>query len=286
MVLGAGLAIGVMAAPAALAVGIPSITQPTSTDPTTTQLPTISGTGVLGGDSITVTYQSGGGSPTTACQTTVSSNSTSDFTCTPTGPLPIGQVMLVATESVSGASVASDPVTVTIGASAVITSPAAGSTTANQTPTISGTGQPSDPVKVTDATGATICTATVGANGAFSCAPSSPLTVGPLSLTVVETDPDGSNATISAPLAVTIGATPPPASTTPSQAASAPPAAAAVAPAASTSPTAAAAAMPASVASGSGGTVAQRGVPLPLVAGLAVGGLALLGVAWRRRLQR
>lgn len=274
MVLGASMGVGALAAPAALAVATaPSITQPTSADATTTQKPAISGTGVTSGDAIDVTFQVGGGTQSTACTTMV--DAAGNFTCTPKGPLPTGPVTLVAMETVVGAMVSSPSVTVTVGMSAAITSPVAGSTTATQTPTILGSGQPLDLVKITDAKGATICaTATIGSDGKFSCSPTTPLALGALSLIATETNPNGTNPTASPPVSVTIGAAPPPTTT--------PGAAAAGTPAAATTP-AAASGTPAAVASGSGGTVAQHGVPVPLVAGLTAGGLALLVVAWRRR---
>ena len=266
--------------PAAAASG-PTITQPASGTVTTTQTPTISGSGLVGGDSVTVSYPTSGSPTTPACQTTVSTDSSSGFTCTPTSPLPTGSLTLTATEMVSGGGTpqAGPSVTVTIGKSATLTAPAAGSTTANQTPAFSGSGQPSDPVTVKDATGNTLCSATVTSGGTWSCTPARALAAGATSVTVTETNPDGSNGTTTSPVSFTVGA-PPPATIPMTPTAAAAPSAAT--PAADTS-SQASSASPSAVASGSGGQAAEHGVPLSLVAGLSLAGLVLLGLAWRRR---
>ncbi len=280
----------------------PTITEPNGRDATTTQTPTISGQGVPG-QSIAVETDPAG---QTVCTTTVASDGS--FSCVPVSSLPRGPITLVAvTQTLLGLlNVTGPPTTVTIGASAAITSPAAGSTTANQTPTISGTGQSGDHVIVT-VNGTQVCSATVGANGQFHCTPTVPLQAGPTTLGLTESDPDGSNTSTSPGVSVTIGQTPapppPPAPTTqtisqPTPGATQPtpgatqqvPGSPAAATARRLAPSAALPASsrsvmgsdPASVSAGSGGLASQPGVPVAIVTLLGGAGLLMLWRTWRQ----
>jgi Bacterial Ig-like domain len=212
----------------------PAITGPASGS-TTASTPTITGTG-LPNFPLTITDQH----RNTICSTTIAANGT--YSCTPTSPLPSGSVTLTAAETDPGGSTTSssaDTFTVAVAPTApAITGPASGSTTTSATPTITGTGQPGDPVTVitgptsgstsgstvpptptitgtgqpgdpvtvTDASGNTVCTATIGADGTFSCTPTTALPAGSVTLTATETNPDGST-TAGAPDTFTVVAT-------------------------------------------------------------------------------
>jgi len=90
----------------------------------------------------------------------------------------------------------------------VITAPANGSTTSDQTPTITGTatyGNADDPgtVTVKDGDGNTICTATVQPDGTWSCTPATDLSPGTYTITAVETSSTATSPA-SAPVTFTI----------------------------------------------------------------------------------
>ena len=95
-----------------------------------------------------------------------------------------------------------------IAAAPVITAPANGSTTSDQTPTITGTatyGNADDPgtVTVKDGDGNTICTATVQPDGTWSCTPATDLPPGSYTITAVETSSTATSPA-SAPVTFTI----------------------------------------------------------------------------------
>jgi len=95
-----------------------------------------------------------------------------------------------------------------IAAAPVITAPANGSTTSDQTPTITGTatyGNADDPgtVTVKDGDGNTICAATVQPDGTWSCTPATDLSPGTYTITAVETSSTATSPA-SAPVTFTI----------------------------------------------------------------------------------
>lgn len=71
-----------------------------------------------------------------------------------------------------------------------ITSPTPGQTVTDTTPAISGTGEPGSTETVREG-GTVLCRATVAANGTWSCSPTTPLTPGPHTVTVTQTDSTG-----------------------------------------------------------------------------------------------
>ncbi|MFD5551071.1 DUF6923 family protein, partial [Streptomyces goshikiensis] len=89
----------------------------------------------------------------------------------------------------------------------VITSPADGSTLTDNTPTFTGTGGAGDSVTLTES-GNTVCTTTVGADGAWSCTPTAPLSDGQHTVLPTATDVAGNRAD-GAPVTITIDATAP-----------------------------------------------------------------------------
>ncbi|MFI5545267.1 Ig-like domain-containing protein [Streptomyces sp. NPDC051815] len=188
----------------ATAPGAPVITSPADGSTSTDSTPTFSGTGTAG-DTVTLTE-----SGNTICSATVGTNG--QWSCTPTTPLADGPhaILPTATDS-SGNRTEGAPISLTIDTQAptapVITSPADGSTSTDTTPTFSGTGTAGDTVTLTEA-GNTICTTTVGANGQWSCTPTTALTAGQHTILPTATDPAG-NRTEGAPITVTISTTAP-----------------------------------------------------------------------------
>ncbi|WP_309235804.1 Ig-like domain-containing protein, partial [Amycolatopsis sp. SID8362] len=177
----------------------PVITSPTEGS-TTSESPTITGTGVPGA---TVTVTENGTIIGTA---TVGSDGT--WSLVPSTPLSPGPHTIEATQkSSTAASGASAPVTFTVidqtpPAAPVITGPVAGSTIGDSTPTISGTGEPGATVTVSE--GATVlCTATVDATGNWSC-DSSTLPDGSHTVTATQADAAGNVSAVSAPDTFTV----------------------------------------------------------------------------------
>jgi len=95
-------------------------------------------------------------------------------------------------------------------AAPVITGPASGTTTNDDTPTINGTGEPGDTVTVTvtDENGNTLGTATVGTDGTWSF-DSNHLDDGTYTITATQTDPAGNTSPASAPDTFTVDTTAP-----------------------------------------------------------------------------
>ncbi|MFI5642173.1 Ig-like domain-containing protein [Streptomyces goshikiensis] len=132
--------------------------------------------------------------------------------CTPTTPLSDGlHTVLPTATDVAGNRTEGAPISLTIdtqGPTApVITNPADGSTSSDNTPTFSGTGGAGDTITLTES-GNTICTTTVGTNGQWSCTPVTVLTDGQHTVLPTATDPAG-NRTEGAPVTITIDATAP-----------------------------------------------------------------------------
>ncbi|HYO71397.1 MAG TPA: Ig-like domain-containing protein, partial [Archangium sp.] len=73
----------------------------------------------------------------------------------------------------------------------VITAPANGSVTPDNTPTFTGTALPGTTVDVTNPLGMLLCTATTDASGKWSCTSSTPLGEGPQTVTAVASDSSG-----------------------------------------------------------------------------------------------
>src|SRR5580765_6237431 len=184
----------------------PVITAPVDGSTLTDNTPTITGTGEPGA-TVTVTAD---GTPIGTALVDVGGA----WTLTPTTPLPDGQTVLLSTQAdpAGNVSAPSNSVTVTIDATApaapVITAPADGSTTADNTPTITGTGEPGATVTV-NAGGTILGSATVDAGGAWSLTPAAPLPDGPTTITAIQADPAGNVSPTSAPVTFTIDTTAP-----------------------------------------------------------------------------
>ncbi|MEU6300699.1 Ig-like domain-containing protein [Streptomyces erythrochromogenes] len=188
----------------ATAPGAPVITSPADGSTLTDNTPAFSGTGTPG-DTVTLTE-----SGTTVCTATVGANG--QWSCTPTTALSDGRHTITPTATdPAGNRTEGAPITVTIDTQAptapVITSPADGTSSADNTPTFTGTGTAGDTVTLTES-GTTICTTTVGANGEWSCTPTIALTAGQHTIVPTATDPAG-NRTAGAPITVTISTTAP-----------------------------------------------------------------------------
>ncbi|MDR3598285.1 Ig-like domain-containing protein [Clostridium sp.] len=176
----------------------PVITSPTDGTSTSSNKPTISGTGQAGD---TVTVYDG----TTAIGTaTVDSNG--NWSLTPATALADGNHVITATQAdaAGNTSGVSNRVNLTIVPSApVITSPTDGTSTSNNKPTISGTGQAGDTVTVYDGT-TVIGTATVDSNGNWSLTPATALADGNHVITATQTDSGGNVSGVSNTVNITI----------------------------------------------------------------------------------
>jgi hypothetical protein len=102
---------------------------------------------------------------------------------------------------------------ITIAAATVITSPAAGSTTNDNTPTITGTAEPNNTIDVREGT-TTLCTATAAANGSWSCT-STTLADGSHTIAARATDASGTTTGAAVTFAVDTVAPAPPVITAP-----------------------------------------------------------------------
>jgi hypothetical protein len=187
----------------------PVIDSPANGSSTNDQTPTITGTATYGnaGDPGTVTVKDGDGN--TLCTATVQPDGT--WSCTPSTDLAPGSYTITAVETSSTATSApSAPVTFTVNdttapAAPVITSPADGSTTTDNTPAISGTAEAGSTVTVHDTDGTTVlCTATADGLGNWSCTPGTAMTEGAHTITATATDASNNTSTASAPVDFTI----------------------------------------------------------------------------------
>jgi len=181
----------------------PVITAPTNGSITNDNTPPITGTGEPG-DTVNVTIDG-----TVVGTTTVQPDGT--WTFTPTTPLADGSHTVSATQTdVAGnTSPASTPVTFTVDTTApaapVITAPANGSTTTDNTPPITGTGEPGATVSVT-VDGTNIGTALVQPDGSWTLTPAIPLSNGPHTVTATQTDSAGNTSPASTPVTFTVAA--------------------------------------------------------------------------------
>lgn len=188
-----------------------TITTPAAGTVTGDTTPVVGGTGSPG-TTLTLRDQTAG---TTICTTTVQADRS--WTCT-TSVLPPGTHVIVANESdpasPQAAYPASAPRSITVDttppAAPAITSPAEGSSGADNTPPLSGTGEGGATVTVTDELGAVVCTAVVTPAGTWACAPSAALLDGPHVLTPSQTDPAGNRSPNGTPVDIVVDTTSPP----------------------------------------------------------------------------
>lgn len=169
--------------------------------------PTFSGTKEPGA-SVVVTDASGD----VVCSTTA--DATGAWSCTPSSDLEHGSQTYSATatdaagntavDTTTFAVVAPEPGDTTAPAAPVITSPTDGSTTTDTTPTVTGTAEPGSTVTVTE--GGIVCTAVANGAGNWTCTPTTPLGVGPHTLSATAADaagntssPDTATFTVTAP---------------------------------------------------------------------------------------
>ncbi|MCS4275746.1 hypothetical protein M2390_000907 [Mycetocola sp. BIGb0189] len=173
---------------------VPTIATPTAGQLTNNPRPVIGGTAdSLPGTthSVTITDTTSG----TVLATVPVTNGT--WTYTPTTNRPEGTNTISVTASLNGRTTTAatrsfvvDTIPPTV---PVLTSPAAGSATANTTPTVSGTGETGSRVEVRDDGGAVLCEATVVA-GTWSCVVAPALAEGSHTLTPVALDEAGNTA--------------------------------------------------------------------------------------------
>jgi large repetitive protein len=167
----------------------PTITGPAADSTTDDDTPIITGTAEPG-STVTVTED---GNPVCTAQ---ADPVTGAWSCEPTTPLADGPHTITATATdpagnESAPTTQSFTVDTTPPDAPVITSPAAGSTTDDNTPTITGTAEPGSTVTVSEG-GNPICTAQADpVTGAWSCEPATPLADGPHTITATATDPAG-----------------------------------------------------------------------------------------------
>jgi hypothetical protein len=165
----------------------PTITSPTNGSTTQDTTPTITGTGVPGA---ILTVKEGG----TVIGTAVVAADGS-WSLTPSSPLPLGSHTVTAEQSLGSAgSAPSAPTTfsivdITPPAAPVITAPADGSVTNDNTPLVTGTAEPGSTVTVT--VGGTTYTTTAGPAGNWSVPVTTPLADGPYPVTATATDGSG-----------------------------------------------------------------------------------------------
>jgi len=171
-------------------------------DLTNDTTPTFAGT-CTDGRTVTLYVDGAAIAPTAICTSGV-------YVITPSTALAEGIRAITTTQGVDIAgntSAQTAPLNVTIDITPppapVITGPADGAATNDTTPTFSGTGEEGATVTVEDATGAVICTSVV-TSGAWSCAPTTPLTGGAHSFKASQTDVAGNTGPESTPNAVTI----------------------------------------------------------------------------------
>ncbi|SFS65119.1 Ig-like domain-containing protein [Saccharopolyspora flava] len=196
------------------AVEPPVISEPTNGSATGDSTPTISGTGEPGA-TVTVTTADG----TQLGTATVGPDGTWSFDVQT--PLPDGQHTITATQTDQAGNTSADSSSVifavdTTADPPVITSPADGSTTGDNTPTITGTGEPGSTVAVT-VDGTSVGTATVGPDGTWHLDVPTAFPDGRHTVEATQTDPVGNtSAPASSTFAVDTTAPQPPVITGPS----------------------------------------------------------------------
>ncbi|MFI9488503.1 Ig-like domain-containing protein [Promicromonospora sp. NPDC052451] len=184
----------------------PVITSPADGDLTDDGTPTIEGTGEPGA---TVTVVIDGEEAGTVV---VGDDGT--WTFTPDEPLTDGdhEITAIQTDLAGNTSEPSDPITVAVDTTApappVITSPADGDRTDDNTPTIEGTGEPGATVTII-IDGEPVGETVVGDDGTWSFTPTTPLSESDHEITATQTDPAGNDSGPSDPVTVTVDALPP-----------------------------------------------------------------------------
>ena len=169
----------------------PAITAPAANSVVSTTNPLFSGTGAANS---TVVVKEGA---TTLCTTL--SDASGNWSCASTSALAQGAHSVTATVTDgSGNALTSpaDPFTVdSLAPSAPsIATPAASSTTKDNTPTISGSSEPNAKISVSEG-GVVLCSATANASGVWSCDPTTSLAEGPHAISVTATDAAGNVST-------------------------------------------------------------------------------------------
>jgi outer membrane protein OmpA-like peptidoglycan-associated protein len=188
----------------------PVILTPANGSTVPTNMPTFTGTAEPGTQVAVII----GGA--TVCTATV--DASGNWACTSVVALPNGPNTATATATDSGGNTSnpSNATTFTVSVDTtpppvpVITTPAEGSTTNDNTPDITGTAEPGSTVTVRE--GSTVlCTAVTNASGTWSCTPSTPLANGPHAITATATDAAGntSPATPVRNFTVAVDTTPP-----------------------------------------------------------------------------
>jgi len=145
---------------------------------------------------------------------TTTASPTGNWTFIPGEPLDDGEhtVTATATDAVGNVSPEADEVTFTVDTAApaapVITSPAAGSTTNDDTPAITGTAEPNSTVTVI-IDGTPVGTTTADENGDWTFTPTTPLDDGDHTVSATATDAAGNAGPESEPVTFTVDTTPP-----------------------------------------------------------------------------
>lgn len=178
--------------------------QPTATFMTPTQGPETGGTTatITGTDFVPgATAVSIGGTTIPASAVTVNTAGTSLTFTTPAhapGPVPV-------TVTTPGGTTTPALTYTYLPVAPAITGPADGSSVTTPSPTISGTGDAGDTVTVSEG-GTTVCAALVDGTGHWSCTPTTPLPVGPHTVTATETTPGGQTSAPSSPVTFNVAA--------------------------------------------------------------------------------
>ncbi len=180
----------------------PAITAPAAGATLTTTTPVISGTGNVGA---TVTVREGA---TTVCTATVVAGGT--WSCTASPALAQGAHSVTATQTDSGGRMSAASaargfsIDTVAPALPVVSTPAAGSTTADNTPDFSGTAEPGATVRVfVDGSATPACSAVAGPGGAWSCTASS-LLDGSRSVRASATDAAGNASALTTAFSFTV----------------------------------------------------------------------------------
>ncbi|MBW9095049.1 hypothetical protein JNB62_15275 [Microbacterium jejuense] len=145
---------------------------------------------------------------------TTTASPTGDWSFTPATPLADGEhtVTATATDAAGNVSPEADEVAFTVDtvapAAPVITSPAAGSTTNDDTPPITGTAEPGSTVTVI-IDGVPVGTTTADVNGDWTFTPATPLEDGEHTVSATATDAAGNLGPASEPVTFAVDTTPP-----------------------------------------------------------------------------
>jgi hypothetical protein len=162
---------------------------PTNTSPATDNTPTFTGS-CTPGETVTIVIDGNAVAPTQICPVG------GTYSITPTTPLTDGShnVQAQFTDPAGNVSPLSPAITISIDTSVpvapVVSSPAPNANLNDSTPTFTGTGEPGATITLLDGT-TPICTAVVQPNGSWTCTPLNPLTDGPHTINVTQTDPAG-----------------------------------------------------------------------------------------------